>query len=541
MAVPRIPVRSTYRERPSWLRRVLLWVVLPLAVIYFVIWWRVNAAVDRIFDSAAAYARIDHGSAFVGLNGDVGVRSVYIRGDADLNRPSLSAAHLTLHTPSLLWVVKTGLFGMSAMPERFGFSVDDLEIGLEEGLVASDSVIGTYTAALFDAAGCVDHTVTRAELGEFGIANANADAHFDYALGTGNEMTITAVQDVEGVAQVKGVAQITLAADPRTNPAAWMGATIRGFQLTMLDQGFAAARLSTCANRLKLSPDAFIDRHIVAAKAILRAHGLALGDAEWDQYRRFATSGGSLSLTGAASAPVPITAFDNDAWENFSLALRDGTGNTRAVTFQTVTPVALPGTGPALTLEQEIALEDKLAREEAARIHAGEAPRPTGATRPTTSGSTPSGVTGSASDTAATDSSAAVASANERPQSMQSVKRPIASDPAADTARLPATTPLATATTQPEAKAGEYVTVDYAALDQHIGQPVRIETVHGTVRTGTLEKHSRFNVSVKLGPRDGGIVLSIAANEVRKAAVAPAAPVATPGTTPPAPATTPKS
>jgi hypothetical protein len=67
--------------------------------------------------------------------------------------------------------------------------------------------------------------------------------------------------------------------------------------------------------------------------------------------------------------------------------------------------------------------------------------------------------------------------------------------------------------------------VDYAELEQHVGDEITVETTLGTLRHGVLVKYTNPALTLQLGPEHGSIELTVPRDTVRNVSVTtPAAP-----------------
>ena len=74
-----------------------------------------------------------------------------------------------------------------------------------------------------------------------------------------------------------------------------------------------------------------------------------------------------------------------------------------------------------------------------------------------------------------------------------------------------------------EAPAPAGTPIEYAALEQRIGDHVIVETTMNTVRRGTLVKYTNPTLTLELGPESGNITLSVPRETIRSLRVIPAA------------------
>ena len=65
--------------------------------------------------------------------------------------------------------------------------------------------------------------------------------------------------------------------------------------------------------------------------------------------------------------------------------------------------------------------------------------------------------------------------------------------------------------------------IEYAALENRIGDLVIVETTMNTVRRGTLVKYTNPTLTLELGPESGNITLSVPRETIRSLRVVPAA------------------
>jgi len=66
-----------------------------------------------------------------------------------------------------------------------------------------------------------------------------------------------------------------------------------------------------------------------------------------------------------------------------------------------------------------------------------------------------------------------------------------------------------------EGKPGDWVAVAYADLRGYEGAAVRVVSVHGSRRSGTLANWNGAGMGLTLGAAEGGITLSMSPNDIR--------------------------
>lgn len=466
----------------------LLVVVAPVVLGVLVVKWRVAVTLDRWIEQARPVATITRGGSFVRLNGEIGVENVAMTGVAQ-DIGTLRAERVTLHTPGLGWLLGTAVLGGDTFPERFGVSVD----GLDTSLLAIDqedpAVVGAASGALFDHAGCQDAPFTDGDLEALGLPRASPRLFARYGFGADELMRLEMGVARDGSAAFTLQMRVRVPGGAGANAAALGGAAFENASLEFIDEGFAAARNAACPGRTGQAGDAFFATHRTVAQRMLRALGVAPNAAFWDAYTDFARSGGRLLVNGMPSRPIPMVAMQGGAPLGTVIEWQVGHDEAppRRIEFATVTPVPLRA-GPR-TLAEQIEAEAAAARAAALAPAA------------TTDAGAP-----------ATTTAAPMVAAAE-PAPMPALPAPV-----------PAT-PLA-------GKPGEWIAVSYDDLRGREGAALRVVSVHGSRRSGTLASWNAAGMGLTLGAAEGGITLSMAPNDIRTIEIQ--VPAAAPDAAPPA-------
>lgn len=452
----------------------LLVVVAPVALGVLVVKWRVAVTLDRWIEQARPVATVTRGGSFVRLNGEIGVENVSMTGVAQ-DIGTLRAERVTLHTPGLGWLLGTAVLGGDTFPERFGVSVD----GLDTSLLAIDqedpAVVGAASGALFDHAGCQDAPFTDADLEALGLPRASPRLFARYEFGPDEVMRLEMGVERDGAAAFTLQMRVRVPGGARANAASLGGAAFENASLEFIDEGFAAARNAACPGRTGQQGEAFFDTHRAVAQRMLRALGVVPNAAFWDAYTDFARSGGRLLVNGMPSRPIPMVAMQGGAPLGAVIEWQVGHDEAppRRIEFATVTPVPLRA-GPR-TLAEQIEAEAAAARAAAAAPAAAPAV-PDATTAP------------------ATPDAPATATAEPAPM------------PA-----LPAALPVAPLSGKP----GEWIAVTYDDLRGREGAALRVVSVHGSRRSGTLASWNAAGMGLTLGASEGGITLSMAPHDLR--------------------------
>lgn len=444
----------------------VLVLVVPLALGVLLVKWRVAVTLDRWIEQARPVATITRGGSFVRLNGEIGVENVSMTGVAkDIG--SLRAERVTLHTPGLGWLVRAALPGGDEFPDRFGISVDGLDTSLLRIDQEDPAVVGAASGALFDHAGCQDDPFTDGDLETMGLPRAAPRLFVRYEFGVDEVMRLEMGVARAGAAAFTLQMRVRVPGGASANAAALAGAAFENASLEFIDEGFAAARNTACPGRTGQDGDAFFATHKATAQRMLRALGLVPGASFWETYGDFARNGGRLLVNGMPSRPIPLAAMQGGAPLGAVIEWQVGHDEAapRRMDFSVVTPVPLRQ-GPRSLAEQ---IEAEAAAARAAAL----AP-------------------------ATADAAAA------------------APEVAAPVAPAPAPAPVAPGERAVLAgKPGDWVAVAYADLRGYEGAALRVVSVHGSKRSGTLANWNGAGMGLTLGANEGGITLSMAPNDIR--------------------------
>lgn len=467
--------RASAVKKESGIGSKLVWIVtrivLPLAVVYGVIWWRVDAGVSRIFESIQGFTQASRGSSFFGLNGDVGVNRVRIDAPAGSSLPgAMRIERVTVHTPGLWWLIRSSLFGVEEkFPERVGLTLDNFELSGVTPQMQAENLLGTYSGAPFEADGCGSRTAwERGDLGTLGLSvqHSKIVVRMNRLGADAVEFVISAGTPGAGIAE--GMVTLT-APGVDANPTAFAAATLTSATLAFRDEGFIAARNAYCGKEANLSAAAFVDKHIEAVRARFARVGLVPDAPLEASYREYATKGGELMIRTRPQAGFQL------------MNARGYNGEQMRYLLSPV--VEVQGRDPVL-----------LALKPLSEV------QPEPATEVTTVTATPPAATpaSAAASTAATATAPAAA-------------------PAAPPAPVQEAKPLVTFGGGKNAFAVQ--PMEYDELRQNVGREVVVRTQNGTTRRGALVRFSGSNLDIQLGARDGGFQLSIPKRDVRDVGV----------------------
>lgn len=336
--------------------RVIVWtltrIALPLLLLYGLLWWRADAAIEKQLDRARAVLDVKRGVTVLGLDGDLGVRDVTIAAKEGSGLPDLviRADRAVIRTPGLLWLVRTSLFGMpDEIPSRFGFKLDGAT--LDGSAAKVDEVLADgHVVFPFDFAGC-DAQLSQAVLKELNADGAKTNVEVAMTHPGADLLSLQFSAEMPRLALTEGSLNFTLGGG---SPGMRMvTSTIKDFTLSTTDLGFVAARNSYCQKRTGLDAAQFVARHVQATSDEFARGGVRPGAALSLAYAGFAKDGGKLSVIARPMRPTPVTAIGAMNAENFgtlfSASVQHNQGSVGPLTFLSVDPAARTATAGAST------------------------------------------------------------------------------------------------------------------------------------------------------------------------------------------------
>jgi len=269
---------------------------LPLALLYALLWWRADAAVEKQLASLRPYVDIKRGMTVLGLNGDVGFRRLQLTPHAGGPLPpvTLKADRAVLHTPGLAWLVRSSLFGVPReIPSRVGFSLT--RMGLDGSPDAMKSVLaGGHVLFPFDLAGCEPGMSPAVAIG-LGLERMTTD--FSMLVLNDGSGVLRMRLDSDNPRLVRYSGDIRLGLAPGGDPAMQMaGASFQSMDLVISDQGFVNRRNVYCGEKLGVGADEFVAVHLDAVRAAFAADGVVPGAAMSQAYAGFSKDGGTLTV-----------------------------------------------------------------------------------------------------------------------------------------------------------------------------------------------------------------------------------------------------
>ncbi len=339
--------------------RVLLWIGLPLALLYGLLWWRISAGIDKQLKQVAGVVEVARDSTYFTFAGDIGIGGVRMRpvlgGDA-----LVRARRMEVHTPGLWWVIRSSLFGFpEELPKRIGFSVTNLEIdGLPSG--PQEGLIGAYSGLPMEAAGCKADAWDRTDLQVMGLQVGDSVLTVQAEDSSPGVFAYLMELKTPGVSGLEARVGLRVPGDKAIRPEALMAATLADASVSFRDEGFVAARNQFCADKLGITSEAFVQQHLDGVQSLLLALGLQADDDLLQAWGQFTREGGEFRIETRPSAELGFQQFSMLSGESLMSAL------SPYVRVSGIDPVrlSLRRVNPASLGEQKRTREIVRAREE---------------------------------------------------------------------------------------------------------------------------------------------------------------------------------
>lgn len=527
------------RARLAIFAALALMLLLALAAGFVAL--QAGAAVDRITRAIAPHAALSHGRVLVNAAGDLTVRDVRI---VPVSNPriSLVARDARIVSPGPLWLLEATFGGGDTVPaaDRFRVELDGVLVEGSGDLVPGMGFVGWTAGAPFEAAGC--GAVTRwaaPDLVAMGLPSSGGQLTLDYRVEPGGLSQLEAVLDVPRSSRIAHRRTLKLK-NPRAplenGPA---DASLVELAWSVRDAGFVNARYRYCRDRLRLTRNLLVQRHLDAIAAWLEQRGLMVEPDVVDAYRRYASRGEDLAFVATPTAPTTFASLAklDPAARSLVLDARLEASGREPAKFVLRPAQAIDFMGPPEPPAQALAETPAGLPAAPASASAGVPLAATPATAASTlatavgaASASPGGATASAASAAPSDPPPAPPSA--APSATTPAPAAVASRPAVepraaaspDAARAPAPT-LARATPAPSvasprpAAALKLGRVRYTDLAGAVGRHVRIDTVFHSRRTGVLRVYNGEAVTLEVRERSGTMMITLPKATVVRAEV----------------------
>ena len=288
------------------LRNLALAAILVAGALKLLAGYVVGRDAQRVLVLLAPYAQVKYDGVSAGLDGSVTLSGVSVA-PKDAHRV-YRADTVALDTPGLFWLLKHALLQENALPPHFAIDADGLTLPPEPWLNPRWWDVTSFVP--FPAAGC-ESGLSMADYRHMGIVIQPAHERLQYTYDPDQHsldaiVTLTA-PDFATVALEAQVSRF----DPSKFGAAgfWDATHLDQLAANYTDHGFFARRNRYCAERAKLTPAQFVDRHIAAVTALLQQARIQPADELVRLYRNLVSGGGQASVLS-----LPNSGFTNSAW-----------------------------------------------------------------------------------------------------------------------------------------------------------------------------------------------------------------------------------
>lgn len=555
----------TLWRMPSRLTLGIVGVLLLLLIAAWLMAWR---TASRLPDSLRWFGMPEYAAVSVGPLGTIEYRDFRLRDPGPGGGDVFSAARLRLETPGLHWLVWHGVSGGPSSggladvlgPARRARAEQSGGLPLAfppasqlrlqaEGLVAGPGLavgdlrwIGLTSGAPLDGEGCDGiGRFTAAHLVEMGLDDVPTRAEASFVVTGRDAARITFAIEQRAASRTELDMQLRLDGVRGLLDADWSRSVILERRWTVRDLGLVSARNRWCAQRMGISRDGYVDRHLGAIKRMLAEVGAAPTRDLESAYRRYAARGGEITWESKPSLTTPIGQLATFALPErlriMNATLESVRGRAAPFRFEVVPlPVATapleapllpdpadasavatnaPGTVPATVPPGGEALPVPAAPlasvPESGTVTPIAAPTPPAPPPEAPAG----GVAVADRSPPAPAPEAAPIPVPERPLASAAppVVDPIASpraerpsDPPAQGSGAPREPgPVARLAPAPLA-AGP---VRYADLERLEGRRIEVRSVYGSVRRGTLEKYTDAAITLRLEQRERGLSVTM--------------------------------
>jgi hypothetical protein len=442
---------------------VLTRVGLPLALLYALAWWRIDAAINTQVEALSAVAEVQRGRTFFNHRGEVGFAGFSLAPRAaGLESTRLRADRVVLQTPGLWWLLKASVLGLpERLPRNLGLRLHNFEAeGLPQAQEAG--IVGVFSAMPFEAAGCNVGAFSRSDLRQLGLPDSDTVLSLQVEHSEAGIVNFAVDLGAQGVGQMQWRMGLSMPAASGMRADALVHAQLVNLSLTFIDQGFIAARNGWCMDRVTTSLADFNREHTEAVRRQLRTIGLQPDADLLAAYARFAADGGEFRVEtrpSGATGLLQLAAMDGDALRQALAPYVRSTGSEPVrFAFARVTPMSLR--------DQQVAAQVAKARLE-------------------------DGVP------------------------LDPVLEEVVSDPP----RIPVPRPTPPQIPLPASDGS----IAYADLAPYIGREIEVRTLWGSRRRGTLVDYAQARMLLRLPAAQGGFDLTVPAETVLEVRILDAA------------------
>lgn len=458
-----LPSRSGRRSTGRWLWLVASRGVLPLALLYGLVWWRVDTIMTKQLKALEPFADVQRGRSFFTFDGQVGLSRLEVAPRMPGGGATrLRMGRVAIETPGLWWLLKASVFGPpKQLPRRMGFSVANLEVeGAPTG--PESGFIGTYSAMPFEAAGCGVNSFQRTDLVEMGLPRNDTVLRSRFEHSDAGIANFSVDFGTIGVGRLEWRMGVMLPSAAAVTSADVSAGRLVSLSLAFIDEGFMSARNGWCTDRVTTSLADFNALHAEAVRGLLRTVGLQPDADLLKAFAHFAAEGGEFRIETRPSSTLGL----------LQLGMMDGD-----TLRQTLAPyVRVTGADPvrfAFAKVRAMSLREQQVAAEVARTRLED---------------------GVPLDPEIEEVVSAPPHIPEPPAPRQEISLP--------------------------ARDGR---IDYTDLAPYVGREIEVQTIYGSRRRGELISHAQASLVLRLTNSEGGFDLTVPSETVRNVRVLDAA------------------
>lgn len=270
--------------------------------------YAVNQDAQRVVDLLAPYAQVKYDGVSAGLNGDVTLSGVSVTPRS--GHRVYRADRVALDTPGLFWMLKHALLHENMLPPHFGIDADGVSLPPENWLNPQWLNPGNFVPFL--SAGCATN-LGATDFRAMGIEPQATHQRLQYTWDASqHSLDVKLTLDAPGFATVGLEVQASRFEPEKFGSSAfWNTLHLEQMSASYADLGFFARRNRYCAERAKLAPAQFVERHIAAVQALLSQAHIQPGDELLRLYENLVRTGGHASVLS-----LPSSGFNNAQWRN---------------------------------------------------------------------------------------------------------------------------------------------------------------------------------------------------------------------------------
>jgi hypothetical protein len=513
------------------------------AMLYLLLWAAAWRGAGKLTDGLLGLGLPEYRTLWVKPGGTIVFTDFRLRSPDPAAADVLSARRLELETPGLSWVARSGFRPSDSVASAPGtvspaaFPAASRLRLRAEGLVAGADLvvgdlrwIGLASGAPLDGVGCEGSgRFSGTRLAEMGLGEGATVAEASLELLGRDRARIGLSIEHRSASRIE--LDMTVRSEPARTllDADWSKWVILERRWRVRDAGFVSARNRWCAQRLGISRDGFVDRHLAAIRRELGAAGLAPTAELEAAYRRYATRGGDLTWQSRPSLTTPVGQMATFALRErlriLDASLESLRGRPVAFSFNAAPRPALPEpAGDAAAPDAGLAPSvDAVAPRPAAAPSASPAtpPRSSGEpARPIAAEAVPPNPMAPPADPVEREARAGEISGRRAPESGGSLSSAAgrATEPGAGQRRQPAAGTLAgdgggRIAAAPSASQPRVVrpgsSVAYPELEALQGSRVEVRSVYGSLRAGRLLKYTDAAITVVLERDERGFAVTM--------------------------------